>query len=103
MNSVEANILELIKEFKNDRPLQNALQNKDRAWLTDIMLHRNNMSMHMLNFNEEYLFINGDNYDRLEIYFDENFNIKSAYYYDSEKHYKVNIDNLKAKGEWNYG
>lgn len=88
-------ILEIINDFKDDTSLQNALKNKDKAWLTDIMLHRRNMSMHLYELNKEYLLIKGYNYDKLEILFDENLNIKATYYYAGNKEYNINIDYLK--------
>ena len=90
-----AKILEIINDFKDDTSLQNALENKDKAWLTDIMLHRYNMSMHLYGFDLYYLTIKGINYDEMKIFFDEELNIKSAYYYADDKEYSINIDNLK--------
>ena len=94
-DKLTANILEIINDFKDDTSLQNALENKDKAWLTDIMLHRHNMSMHMYGFNTEYLLIKGYDCDKLKIFFDENLNIKSAYYCADDKEYSINIDYLK--------
>jgi hypothetical protein len=90
-----SDILELINEFKDDTVLQKALKEKDKSWLTDIMLHRHNMSMHLYGFDLYYLTIKGINYDEMKIFFDEELNIKSAYYYVDDKEYSINIDNLK--------
>lgn len=94
-DKLTANILEIINDFKDDTNLQNALENKDKAWLTEVIFHRPLISMHLYGFNTEYLSIKGYDYDELKIFFDENLNIKSAYYYADDKEYSINIDYLK--------
>ena len=90
-----SNILELINEFKDDTVLQDALKDKDKALLTDIMFHRYNMSMHLYGLDLYYLTIKGMDYDEMKIFFDKELNIKSVYYYADDKEYSINIDNLK--------
>ena len=94
-NRLVSDILELINEFKDDTVLQKALKEKDKSWLTDIMFHRYNMSMHLYGFDLYYLTIKGINYDEMKIFFDEELNIKSAYYYADDKEYSININNFK--------
>jgi hypothetical protein len=92
-----SDILELINEFKDDTALQNALKEKDMSLLIDIMLHRYNMSMHLYGFDLYYLTIKGMNYDKMDIFFDKELNIKSAYYYADDKEYSLNIKELESE------
>ena len=90
-------ILELINEFKDDTVLQDALKEKDKSWLTDTMCHRCNMSMHLYGLGLYYLTINGMNDDKMDILFDKELNIKSAYYYADDKEYSLNIKELESE------
>jgi hypothetical protein len=51
----------------------------------------------MYGFGLYYLTIKGMDYDEMKIFFDEELNIKSAYYYVDDKEYSINTKELRSE------